>query len=121
LPCSKQAILHRPFHRLLAALWRVLRGQVSQPIALVLAKPLDDVAILELVHVGAAIEGPNLSAVAATVVIVPHVHRHVHVLDGVNEEPQGEPTILDGLGFVLQSCPELVDLVDDATVFRIVR
>ena len=67
-------------------------------------------------HVRPAIEEPNLGVVATTIVVVADVHRHVHVLDAVNEEPQGEPTILDRLGLVLEGRPELVDLVDDAAV-----
>ena len=55
-----------------------------------------------------------------TIVVVADVHRHVHVLDAVNEEPQGEPAIVDRFALVLQGRPELVDLVDHAALLRIV-
>ena len=67
-------------------------------------------------HVGPTVEEPYLGPVSSLVAVVADVHRHVHILDAMNQEPQGETAILDGLARVLQRQLELVDLVDDASL-----
>ena len=37
--------------------------------------------------------------------------RLVHILDAMDEEPQGEAAIVDGFALVLERQPELIDLV----------
>ena len=54
-------------------------------------------------HVGPAVEEPDLGPVPSLVAVVADVHRHVEILDAMDEEPQGESAILDGLARVLQA------------------
>jgi hypothetical protein len=58
--------------------------------------------------------------VAAFVVVVADVAGLMKVLDAVEQEPQGEPTLLDRLALIADDLGKLVDLVDYATVLRIV-
>ena len=65
-----------------------------------------------------SVEEPNLSPIPSLVAVVADMTRLVHVLDAMDEEPQGEPAILDGLALVFKGHPELVDLVDHAALGR---
>jgi hypothetical protein len=69
-------------------------------------------------QVGAAVEPPHLEGVTALVVVLADMQGHVEVLDAMEQEPEGEPAILDRLARVLQGHPELVDLVHDTTLLR---
>jgi hypothetical protein len=112
-------VLDRAFCRRVPALERGKHWQLFDRVVLILADPLDHAGIAEAVHVHSAIEGSNLGVVSAAIVVIANVHRHMHVLDAVDEESQGEPPVLSRLGRVFQDGPELVDLVDNATVLRV--
>jgi hypothetical protein len=44
----------------------------------------------------------------------------VHVFNAVDQESNREPSFLNRFVFVLHDLPELVDLVDDAAVLRVI-
>jgi hypothetical protein len=61
-----------------------------------------------------------LGIVPPSVVIVADMTWLMQVLDAVEQEPQREPSLLDRLGLVADHLPELVDLVHDTAVFRVI-
>ena len=119
----RKAIALEPDHAeshcsFLAGLWRLQGGEVAEPVVLILSSPFDHVGIPETVHVGAAIKEANLSLVATLVMVVANVAGLMHVFGAMDEEPQHESTILDGLAPVVHYQSELVNLVDHATLRR---
>jgi len=69
-------------------------------------------------HVGAAVEPPNLRQIPTLVVIIADVTGLMKILDTMEQEPRREPTLLDRLGFVADHLAEFVDLVHDAPLRR---
>jgi hypothetical protein len=47
------------------------------------------------VHVGPSIEEPDLGAIPSLVAVVADMTWLVHILKAMDEEPQGEPAVLD--------------------------
>ncbi len=70
-------------------------------------------------HVRALVEELDLGVVAAPVVVVADVHRHVEVFDQVNEKPESDAAFLDGSTRVLEDGPKLSDLRDDVALGRL--
>jgi hypothetical protein len=69
-------------------------------------------------HVASFIEPADLGLIPSLIVVIANVTRLLHIFDTVNQEQQGEPSILDRLGLVFDDEPKLVDLIDDTAHCR---
>jgi len=67
-------------------------------------------------HVGTAVEEPDLRIVPPAVAVVADMQGLVEIADQVDEEPERLAPFLDRSGRVLQGRTELPDLADDASL-----
>jgi hypothetical protein len=113
-------ILDRPRGRVIGRLGARQNRELLQPVVFLVAHSRMHPAVPQTVQVRTTIEAPHLGIVPISVVVVADMTWLMHILDEMDQEPQGEPPILDRLALVLQRRPEPVDLVDHAAVLRFV-
>jgi hypothetical protein len=71
-------------------------------------------------HITAPIEESHLRVIAATVMVLSDVHRHMQIFDAVSQKPECETPIFEGLSFVVHDQLEFIDFVHDAAVLWVI-